>query len=186
MAIETTSFDFANKCNISDNIQVNTIINKNDNLKKELNAKNNNLEVLSFNNQYKNQLSAIVIREEDCDSSSIDSDSDDAKKSNNLDLKKKLNAQNSREIILINEPQSIGNMESNSSNIGSIAVQNSSDITFGNKTFYQGPVTIKQQFLLDHNWKETGNHNEAYTQSNSNISTTNKDSGGYIICTQIL
>lgn len=41
-------------------------------------------------------------------------------------------------------------------NIGSIAVQNSSDITFGNKTFYQGPVTIKQ-FVYDKNnkWKET-------------------------------
>ena len=34
------------------------------------------------------------------------------------------------------------------SRIGTVAVQNSTDITFGNKTFYQGPVTIKQ-FLLD-------------------------------------
>lgn len=41
-------------------------------------------------------------------------------------------------------------------NIGSIAVQNSSNITFGDKTFYQGPVTIKQ-FIYDKNnkWKET-------------------------------
>lgn len=38
--------------------------------------------------------------------------------------------------------------------IGSIAVQNSSDITFGNKTFYQGPVRIKQ-FVYDKNkWRE--------------------------------
>lgn len=28
--------------------------------------------------------------------------------------------------------------------IGRVSVQNASDITFGNKTFYQGPVTIKQ------------------------------------------
>lgn len=60
--------------------------------------------------------------------------------------------------------------------IGSIAVQNSSDITFGNKTFYQGPVTIKQ-FLLDHNkWKpnESGNENSGYTNSGETI---NADSG---------
>lgn len=60
--------------------------------------------------------------------------------------------------------------------IGSIAVQNSSDITFGNKTFYQGPVTIKQ-FLLDHNkWKpnENGQENSGYTNSGETI---NADSG---------
>lgn len=60
--------------------------------------------------------------------------------------------------------------------IGSIAVQNSSDITFGNKTFYQGPVTIKQ-FLLDHNkWKpnENGHENSGYTNSGETI---NADSG---------
>lgn len=28
--------------------------------------------------------------------------------------------------------------------IGKVSVQNASDVTFGNKTFYQGPVTIKQ------------------------------------------
>lgn len=62
--------------------------------------------------------------------------------------------------------------------IGSIAVQNSSDITFGNKTFYQGPVTIKQ-FLLDHNkWKpnENGHENSGYTNSGETI---NADSGVY-------
>lgn len=36
----------------------------------------------------------------------------------------------------------------NNPRIESIAIQNSSDIQFGNKTFYNGPVTIKQ-FLLD-------------------------------------
>lgn len=51
--------------------------------------------------------------------------------------------------------------------IGSIAVQNSTDITFGNKTFYQGPVTIKQ-FVYDKNkWRE------ANLPSSSNASETN-------------
>lgn len=40
------------------------------------------------------------------------------------------------------------NNNSEQPRIGTVAVQNSTDITFGNKTFYQGPVTIKQ-FLLD-------------------------------------
>lgn len=58
-------------------------------------------------------------------------------------------------------------------NIGSIALQNSTGITFGNKTFYQGPVTIKQ-FLYDNNkWKPTvqGNVNPAFASG----STTNLD-----------
>lgn len=38
-------------------------------------------------------------------------------------------------------------------NIGSIALQNSSDITFGDKTFYQGPVTVKQFFLEKDRWR---------------------------------
>lgn len=36
--------------------------------------------------------------------------------------------------------------------IGSIALQNSTDITFGDKTFYQGPVTVKQFFLEKDQW----------------------------------
>lgn len=70
--------------------------------------------------------------------------------------------------------------------IGSIAVNHSSDITFGNKTFYQGPVTIKQ-FVYDKNkWKENDppeNDNTGYVNSstdklsrmqNGNTQTCNK------------
>lgn len=64
--------------------------------------------------------------------------------------------------------------------IGSIAVQNSSDITFGNKTFYQGPVTIKQ-FLLDSNdkWKlkDNGSVNDGYERDGLPSSTNNTNSG---------
>lgn len=37
--------------------------------------------------------------------------------------------------------------------IGSIAVQNSTDITIGDKTFYHGPVTVKQFFLENDQWR---------------------------------
>ncbi|CAO1316068.1 unnamed protein product [Diamesa tonsa] len=57
----------------------------------------------------------------------------------------------------------VKNSDSNNTDqprIGTVAVQNSTDITFGNKTFYQGPVTIKQ-FLLDekNNNKQPGKTN---------------------------
>lgn len=58
-------------------------------------------------------------------------------------------------------------------NIGSIAVQNSSDITFGNKTFYQGPVTIKQ-FVYDKNkWRETEFPSSEDTPENDNLGFVN-------------
>lgn len=53
-------------------------------------------------------------------------------------------------------------------NIGSIAVQNSSDITFGNKTFYQAPVTINH-YVYDKN-KER----ESEPQENSKESQKSK------------
>lgn len=53
--------------------------------------------------------------------------------------------------------------------IGTVAVQNSTDITFGNKTFYQGPVTIKQFLLNEKNnkWiKRTGQEcDEEFTKN---------------------
>lgn len=53
--------------------------------------------------------------------------------------------------------------------IGSIAVQNSTDITFGNKTFYQGPVTIKQ-FVYDKNkWRETNLPSSSTPSENDNL-----------------
>ncbi|XP_054736100.1 peptidoglycan-recognition protein LC-like [Anastrepha obliqua] len=54
-------------------------------------------------------------------------------------------------------------MTPNTAQIGSIALSNSTDVTFGDKHFYEGPVTI-QQFLIDSRdkWKngeEGGNDN---------------------------
>lgn len=59
--------------------------------------------------------------------------------------------------------------------IGSIAVQNSSDITFGNKTFYQGPVTIKQFLLEKNQWRptESGVENRGFETSTADASADN-------------
>lgn len=59
--------------------------------------------------------------------------------------------------------------------IGSVALSNSSDVTFGDKHFYEGPVTI-QQFLIDSRdkWKEAnGTENPAFTSENLETVTNN-------------
>ncbi|XP_055315740.1 peptidoglycan-recognition protein LC-like [Sitodiplosis mosellana] len=128
-----------------------------------------------------NNISIVTLDENDNDSSVVDSDSD---------VDEVINCNNDNEyrspngIVLVN--QNIDNQSSilctNNDvkpNIGSIAVQNSSDITFGNKTFYQGPVTIKQ-FVYDKNkWKEaeqSENDNLGYVNSSTdNLSRKEKD-----------
>nr|QEI10595.1 peptidoglycan recognition protein isoform A [Bactrocera dorsalis] len=67
----------------------------------------------------------------------------------------------------------------NSAQIGSIALSNSTDVTFGDKHFYEGPVTI-QQFLIDSRdkWKngEDGNDNPAFTGNPENGEKPNSSS----------
>lgn len=71
-------------------------------------------------------------------------------------LQYQLNSANSNEsnlsthdgnIIVVNHGDT-GLPQTSGPRIETVAIQNSSDIQFGNKTFYNGPVTIKQ-FLLD-------------------------------------
>ncbi|XP_002069134.2 uncharacterized protein LOC6646515 [Drosophila willistoni] len=68
-------------------------------------------------------------------------------------------------------------VSSPSAEIGHVAVNNSTDVTFGDKHFYEGPVTI-QQFLIDNRekWKpvdgEGGQDNPAY---NGGRATANGD-----------
>lgn len=58
--------------------------------------------------------------------------------------------------------------------IGSIALSNSSDVTFGDKHFYEGPVTI-QQFLINgrDKWKDNSEKNNP-TFENDNSDSPNK------------
>uniref|UniRef100_A0A0A1XE07 Peptidoglycan-recognition protein LC n=1 Tax=Zeugodacus cucurbitae TaxID=28588 RepID=A0A0A1XE07_ZEUCU len=70
-------------------------------------------------------------------------------------------------------------MPPNSAQIGSIALSNSTDVTFGDKHFYEGPVTI-QQFLIDSRdkWKngEGGNDNPAFAGDPENAEKSNDSS----------
>lgn len=86
-------------------------------------------------------------------SSDMDSDFDDIIQSPSSYLNN-VNLSSSNGFVMIDKNLHTQNNDVRPT-IGSIAVQNSSDITFGNKTFYQGPVTIKQ-FVYDKNkWRET-------------------------------
>lgn len=124
-----------------------------------------------------NNVSIVTLDENGDDSSIIDSEEDCEDVLSPSELRA---TATSTGIVLANDgssnaPGAIHSQEHDAPklNIGSIAVQNSSGITFGNKTFYQGPVTIKQ-FLYDNNkWKPTdqGTDNAAFASG----SITNLD-----------
>lgn len=121
---------------------------------------------------------SIVTLDDNCDDSSVvdsDEDCEDVLSPNEM------RATATNGIVLMNDgsgkvtPEIISHHDHDAPklNIGSIAVQNSSKITFGNKTFYQGPVTIKQFLYENNKWKATekGNENPAF----SNDSNTHLD-----------
>lgn len=70
--------------------------------------------------------------------------------------------------------------------IGSIALQNSTDITFGDKTFYQGPVTVKQFFLEKDQWRrQESNTTTAGSSHRGTVPTTARagaDNGAFSPC----
>lgn len=121
------------------------------------------------------QIISITTLDDNDDSSVAESDVefDADNNSNNQTMVQNLGGGNG--ILLMNGQsddgdRSILSSASNSAlrpNIGSIAVQNSSDITFGNKTFYQGPVTIKQFMYDNQRWRpsDQANDNPAYNSS---------------------
>lgn len=137
-----------------------------------------------------NNISIVTL--DDDESSVVDSDSDIEDVINGSDR----DHRSASGIVLVNKNIDPPNLCQSSilctnndikPNIGSIAVQNSSDITFGNKTFYQGPVTIKQ-FVYDKNkWKETDppdNDNLGYI--NSSTGKLSRKQKGKFYSTQIL
>lgn len=120
----------------------------------------------------------------DDDSSVVDSDSDidEIPKSASDFFQNKVicttngSHEQNQGVIVINEKNSSDNNNvAKQPQIGSIAVQNSTDITFGNKTFYQGPVTIKQFLLEKNQWRqsESGVDNGGFEASNRDIPATN-------------
>lgn len=83
-------------------------------------------------------------------------------------------------MIVINQRLQDEAIAASKPNIGSIALQNSSDITFGNKTFYHGPVTIKQFLLDSKQWKENGHENSGYHASKTDIEKTENEKGEFL------
>lgn len=129
-----------------------------------------------------NNISIRTLEENECNSSVVDSDSEE-EPFDPEDFKRKNSDCN--EIVIVNNSiakneGAVANLKSSANsklNIGSIAVQNSSEITFGNKTFYQGPVTIKQ-FLYDNDkWQQVnpGKDNSGFDgATDANADSPNK------------
>lgn len=116
-----------------------------------------------------NHISIVSLNDDDDSSSVADSDSDFddihtkvpafiAEAIRNGGSPSTLPAMSNGMIVINNGVSSVsdliaGGVGNGRPNIGSIALQNSSDITFGDKTFYQGPVTVKQFFLEKDRWR---------------------------------
>lgn len=66
-------------------------------------------------------------------------------------------------VIMVNHADS-SVAHSSGPRINSVAIQHSSDIQFGDKTFYNGPVTIKQFLLDDRNKKWVCRPNDEISQ----------------------
>lgn len=139
-----------------------------------------------------NEMSIVSLDDDDVDSSSVaDSDSDDDHVPSQSEfMAGALSSAKSREqnkicsggngVIVINNAGGglISGGDSTRPNIGSIALQNSSDITFGDKKYFQAPVTIKKYYLEKDQWvrrdgdaaASEGNENLGFEQSNGDMS----------------
>lgn len=79
-----------------------------------------------------------------------------------------------RNVIVINNADN-NLAQANGTRIESVAIQNSSDIQFGNKTFYNGPVTIKQFLLDDKHRKWISRTSEEIAQIENGVSNKGFD-----------
>lgn len=155
----------SNKLQTNDSIQSNVTDNK-QSPNHSIKSQNISITTLDDNDE------TSSVAESDLEYDAVISDDED-------DGQQHIIQRDGQEVVLVNSHSDSGDQSvlaatSNAAlrpNIGSIAVQNSSDITFGNKTFYQGPVTIKQ-FISDNNnkWRPTGQAND-----NPNFSDSNRD-----------
>lgn len=118
-----------------------------------------------------NNITIETLDENGDESSAIVSDSD----CEDVLSPHEMQASGTNGIVMVNgnstEPSVIHSHEQDASklNIGSIAVQNSRDVTIGNKTYILGPMNVTQ-FIHDNNeWKATeqGNDNPAFVNVNT-------------------
>lgn len=70
--------------------------------------------------------------------------------------------------------------DANKSNFGNICVSNSNDVHFGNKTFYQGPVTIKQ-FVYANNAIENNSDLSAHRLAIKNVPRETEDDSSLVL-----
>lgn len=146
-----------------DDIKVNTEIPKQSSSPIFVIKRRKNSQVSMDGSIFSNNISIRTLEENECNSSVVESDTDD-ETFNPSQIQRCSNSDNNEIIIVDNSfetnDDAITNFNVNNDskvNIGSIAVQNSSEITFGHKTYYQGPVTVKQ-FLYDkEKWRKVKN-----------------------------
>lgn len=149
------------------------------------------VKISPVNSVRSNQMSIVSLNDDDVDSSSIaDSDSDaDHVPSRSEFMAGALAAQRHHQnvtttaagngIIVINNGANGDGLlmasESSRPHIGSIALQNSTDITFGDKKYFQAPVTIKKYYLDKDKWVQrdaaetSGADNLAFVRSNGDM-----------------
>lgn len=72
-------------------------------------------------------------------------------------------------VLVIDDQQQVQNNPDRPPKIETVAVSNSSDITFGNKTFINGPVTIKQFIKESQPQTPNGRDNPGYNGSNRSL-----------------
>lgn len=83
---------------------------------------------------------------EELELDAISNEEEFSKYQNDLHKQNQLRSQDGNLVVVNHGDRSVA--QATGPTIETVAIQNSSDIQFGNKTFYNGPVTIKQ-FLFD-------------------------------------
>lgn len=83
---------------------------------------------------------------EELELDAISNEEEFSKYQNDLHKQNQLRSQDGNLVLVNHGDRSVA--QATGPTIETVAIQNSSDIQFGNKTFYNGPVTIKQ-FLFD-------------------------------------
>lgn len=129
-----------------------------------------NISISSINEDDNNDSSAFETSDSECDDEQI-------KKAieripNSLQPGSQL-VQNG--MLVVKDDNNSSPVSARGPNIGSIAVQNSSDITFGNKTYIKGQVVIKNIY---HD-KQNGAVNEGYHETDGELNKQKSNKGSW-------
>lgn len=159
----------------------------------EASIKENPVKISPVNSVRSNQMSIVSLNDDDVDSSSIaDSDSDAdhvpsrsefmagalANQKSRMEangLVRSDNVTTGNGIIVINNAGDglLSASASSRPHIGSIALQNSTDITFGDKKYFQAPVTIKKYYLDKEQWVQRDTVDGSTSAASTSAGTDN-------------